>query len=211
MSGFHFIHPMSPQKRKAKPWVIVDIETNGLDAGKYVFGVMMYDNGEYEVHHDPVTLRDSLEAYAPCIVYAHNAFGFDLWAFYTRDEIKQSVKLWKGTKLLMVRVNKVEWRDSKDLMQMRLSDIGDALGMPKGETPIEYILGTVEEVRQEDIDYCVLDCRILLSALLMLRDQYQDWCGADYPVDLPLTIASLAYRVWSSTEWPEHWGYFKDE
>ena len=213
MSKFHFIHPQKPIKKKqGKRRLVVDIETNGLDAGAYVFGVTMdMDSDEYWVHEDPVAQRDQLEEFAPATVYAHNAFGFDFWAFYNKAEVKQASKMWKGSRLLSVKVNHVEWRDSKDLMPMRLSSIGDALGMPKGITPEEYILGTVTEIKQEHIDYCVLDCRILVAALNGLESEFASWCGLPAgSVELPRTVASMAYRAWSNIYWPEHWGYEND-
>jgi len=206
---FHFIHPQKPIAKKNKEQFVVDIETRGLDAGEYMFGVMMnMDTGDYWVHMDPVALRDQLEASQPAVVYAHNAFGFDFWAFYNKDEVKQAPKMWKGSRLLSVKINNVEWRDSKDLMPMRLASIGDALGMPKGQTPEEYILGTVTEVTQEHIDYCVLDCRILVAALNGLEAEFATWCGLTAgSVELPRTVASMAYRAWSNVYWPTHWGY----
>lgn len=211
--SFHFIHPQKPISSKGKTKLVVDIETNGLDAGNYVFGVTMHmGTGEHWVFTDPISQRDHFEEFAPAIVFAHNAFGFDYWAFYNKEETKQATKMWKGSKLLSVNVNKIEWRDSKDLMPMRLSDIGDSLNMPKGITPEEYILGTVTEVTQEHIDYCVLDCRILVEALNLLEIEFAEWCGVPPgSIDLPRTVASLAYRTWSTISWPDHWGYEKEE
>ena len=211
--SFHFIHPQKPQKKTSAKRLIVDIETNGLNAGNYVFGVLMdMDTGEHWVHRNPLALRSQLEGFAPAVCYAHNAFGFDAWAFYNKMEVKNAQKLWKGSKLLSFKVEGIEWRDSTDLMAMRLGSIGDALGFPKGITPEEYILGTVTEVKQEDIDYCVQDCEILRQALLQLERSFGEWCGkAPGTTQLPRTAASLAYRVWSSMSWPEHWGYANDK
>ena len=145
-----------------------------------------------------------LEGFAPAVVYAHNAFGFDAWAFYNKLEVKDAQKLWKGSKLLSFKIAGIEWRDSTDLMAMRLGQIGDSLGLPKGETPEEYILGTVEKVTQEHIDYCVLDCEILRQSLLGLESEFAGWCGKPAgSVQLPRTAASMAYRVWSSMSWPD--------
>ena len=60
MSKFHFIHPQKPiSKKQGKRRFVVDIETNGLDAGAYVFGVTMdMDTDEYWVHEDPVAHPD---------------------------------------------------------------------------------------------------------------------------------------------------------
>ena len=209
--SFHFIHPQKPVKSKSKTKLVIDIETQGLDAGAYVFGVTMdMETGEHWVFTDAIEQRDHFEQFAPAIVYAHNAFGFDFWAFYNKEEVKQASKMWKGSKLLTVKVNNIEWRDSKDLMPMRLGDIGDALGMPKGITPEEYILGTVTEIKQDHIDYCVLDCRILVAALNALELEFAEWCNLPPgSVDLPRTVASLAYRTWSTISWPETWGYEK--
>jgi len=210
--SFHFIHPQKAQKASSGKRFIIDIETNGLNAGNYVFGVLMdVDTGEHWVHLDPLELRAQLEGFSPAIVYAHNAFGFDAWAFYNKMEVKNAQKLWKGSKLLSFKIAGIEWRDSTDLMQMRLSSIGDALGFPKGITPEEYILGTVTEVKPEHIEYCVQDCEILRQALTSLETSFAQWCSrTPGSVQLPRTAASLAYRVWSSTSWPDGWGYERD-
>lgn len=210
--SFHFIHPQKPQKKGPGSRYIIDIETNGLNAGNYVFGVLMnVDTGEHWVHRNPLALRTQLESFAPAIVYAHNAFGFDAWAFYSKMEVKNAQKLWKGSKLLSFKIEGIEWRDSTDLMSMRLASIGDALGFPKGITPEEYILGTVKEVTAEHIEYCVQDCEILRQALMSLETSFSEWCHKPIgTVQLPRTAASLAYRVWSSTSWPKHWGYERD-
>ena len=130
--SFHFIHPQKPQKKTSAKRLIVDIETNGLNAGNYVFGVLMdMDTGEHWVHRNPLALRSQLEGFAPAVCYAHNAFGFDAWAFYNKMEVKNAQKLWKGSKLLSFKVEGIEWRDSTDLMAMRLGSIGDALGFRK--------------------------------------------------------------------------------
>lgn len=209
---FHFIHPQNPQKMQKVRRFVVDIETNGLNAGNYVFGVLMdMDSAEHWVHHDALELRSQLEGFAPAIVYAHNAFGFDAWAFYNKLEVKAAQKLWKGSKLLSFKIAGVEWRDSTDLMGMRLAQIGDSLGLPKGETPEEYILGTVEEVTPEHIEYCVLDCEILRQSLLGLEAEFTGWCNkAPGSIQLPRTAASMSYRVWSTLSWPDGWGYSKD-
>ena len=209
---FHFIHPQNPQRMQNVRRFVVDIESNGLNAGNYVFGVLMdMDSAEHWVHHDALELRAQLEGFAPAVVYAHNAFGFDAWAFYNKLEVKDAQKLWKGSKLLSFKIAGIEWRDSTDLMAMRLGQIGDSLGLPKGETPEEYILGTVEKVTQEHIDYCVLDCEILRQSLLGLEAEFTGWCSKPVgSVQLPRTAASMSYRVWSTMAWPDGWGYSKD-
>jgi hypothetical protein len=78
--------------------------------------------------------------------------------------------------------------------------------MAKGITPQEYIDGTVTEVTQEAIDYCYLDCEILVAFLNRLRLLYAELLRMPVEqVTLPLTAASMAYRIWCARFWPDEW------
>ena len=80
--------------------------------------------------------------------------------------------------------------------------------MPKGETPIDFIQGNEREINNLDIEYCLRDCRILGRALIELHDFYAENMGKTRETTaLPLTIASISYRLWSHNSWPENWGW----
>jgi len=104
-------------------------------------------------------------------------------------------------------VNGVMYRDSKHLIPLPLSKVAKSVDMEKGITPQEYIDGTVTEITQEAIDYCLLDVRILSSALRRLKELYADLINRNVnEIELPYTTASMAYRIYCIPgSWPEHW------
>ena len=205
-----FASAMGKRKWKRIVW---DIETWGLDARNFAFACSIaVETGEERTFYSAGEARDYFESQAPCLVYAHNQFGFDAWSLMSKVEAKEAKKIAMGTNIYELTLNRVRYRDTKHLFPMKLSDLGAALGFPKGETPEDYITGKRREITPEDVAYCKQDCRILVRAINDLEASVAEWIGR--PVSetvLPLTTASLAYRVWSETSWPEHWGYWKND
>jgi len=195
-------------KRKMKRFVW-DIETWGLDARNFAFACVINIDTDEEMYFDNTTdLRGYFESQAPCAVYAHNSHGFDTFSIIGKEEAYNAKKIAMGTRIYELTINKVRYRDTKHLFPMRLSQLGDALGFPKGETPEDYVIGNRREITAEDIEYCYQDCRILVRAINNMESLAADWIGKDVSkVAIPLTTASMAYRVWSETAWPEHWGW----
>tara|TARA_R110002012_G_C11674432_1_gene613475 strand:- start:9904 stop:11721 length:1818 start_codon:yes stop_codon:yes gene_type:complete len=195
-------------KRKMKRFVW-DIETWGLDARNFAFACVINIDTDEEMYFDNTTdLRGYFESQAPCAVYAHNSHGFDTFSIIGKEEAYNAKKIAMGTRIYELTINKVRYRDTKHLFPMKLSQLGDALGYPKGETPEDYITGNRREITSEDIEYCYQDCRILVRAINNMESLAAEWIGKDVSkVAIPLTTASMAYRVWSETCWPEHWGW----
>ena len=196
-------------KRRYKR-IVWDIETWGLDARNFAFGASIYvETGEEKIFFKPEDARAYFESEAPCVVYAHNQFGFDLWSIVSKQQALEAKKIAAGTNLYEITINRVRYRDTKHLFPLRLGQLGAALGFPKGETPEDYITGNRRKITKEDIEYCVQDCRILVKALKDLETNVAEWVGKPVnQVALPLTTASLAYRIWSETCWPEDWGWW---
>ena len=118
--------------------------------------------------------REFLEERAPCIAYAHNGSSFDVLGILSERELYEAKKVASGTKVFEYKVNGVMYRDSKHLIPLPLSKVAKSVDMEKGITPQEYIDGTVTEITQEAIDYCLLDVRILSAALRRLKELYAD-------------------------------------
>jgi len=211
IESYHRMFARNVGKRKGRR-LVWDIETWGLDARNFAFAcVIDVATGEEWTFHSATEAREHFESLAPCIVYAHNQFGFDAFSIMDKQEALEAKKVAMGTNIYELTLNKVRYRDTKHLFPMRLSDLGDALGFPKGETPEDYITGNRREVTEEDIEYCLQDCRILVRAINDLEQNVAEWIGRPVAeVALPLTTASLAYRVWSETCWPEHWGWWRN-
>ena len=210
IESYHRMFARNVGKRKGRR-LVWDIETWGLDARNFAFAcVIDVATGEEWTFHSATEAREHFESLAPCIVYAHNQFGFDAFSIMSKQEALEAKKVAMGTNIYELTLNKVRYRDTKHLVPMRLSDLGDALGFPKGETPEDYITGNRREVTEEAIEYCLQDCRILVRAINDLEQNVAEWIGRPVAeVALPLTTASLAYRVWSETCWPEHWGWWR--
>ena len=209
MSSKHWIRASGAAKPYEGKVFVYDIETWGLNSQAFAFGCSRNINtGEEEIFYSPELARSYFEENAPCIVYAHNSFGFDLFSILNLEEAYQARKIAQGTNIYEIRHNKVKYRDSKHLFPMKLSALGDSFKMPKGETPIDFIEGNVREINQQDIEYCLLDCRILARGIIDIHDFYASSMGMSrHDTALPLTIASISYRIWCATSWPEHWGW----
>ena len=209
MSSKHWIRASGAAKPYAGKVFVYDIETWGLNSQAFAFGCSRNINtGEEEVFNSPEAARLHFEENAPCIVYSHNSFGFDLFSILNMEEAYQARKIAQGTNIYEIRHNKVKYRDSKHLFPMKLSALGDSFKMPKGETPIDFIEGNVREITEQDISYCLLDCRILARGIIDIHDFYASSMGMSrHDTALPLTIASISYRIWCATSWPEHWGW----
>ena len=85
---------VTPGKLSMEPMWVYDIETNGLDARKFVLGCAI-NVGTGERYHDlnAKSFREFLERKAEesptetIICYGHNASKFDLLGLYDRDEL----------------------------------------------------------------------------------------------------------------------------
>lgn len=151
---------------------------------------------------------DKLPTTKKHIFYAHNSHKFDTLALYSAEEIIDSPKCMAGNVLYTLQPQKnLEFRDSMHMLAAPLKAYG-----AKGITPAKFIdeenadFGNQLAITDEDLDYCRLDVNILREAIVTMRGAYQEWTGKD-DADLPLTSASLAYRVWCARSWPESWGY----
>ena len=216
----HFIRRASLKEKKPSLRFAFDIETDGLDARKCVLACLQnIDTGDQytfytfqEVRNFLYEQRNNLilatgNEQEKVIVFAHNGWKYDFLGLWSVDEIKQAEKIDRKGRILVCTIDGIECRDYKSLVAEPLSKIGEALGYPKGITPMKFKLGTVSQdgITDEDIKYCLQDVEILSKAVLSLERTFQQWCHSPVPLELPLTTASMAYKVWSARFWPEHW------
>ena len=221
MSKSHFIRRIMPTRKKQSLRFTLDIETWGLDARKLAFGVIQnVDTLEQYVFYsfsdckqwiqekrkEYMEINGINEKDARVLVYAHNGWKYDYLGLFTINEIKQADKIDSKGRILVATIDNIEYRDYKTLVQVSLSKIGEALGYPKGFTPMKFRIGDESQgITQEDIDYCIQDCRILSEAIKSLEATYKEWTNSPHDLELPLTTASMAYRVWCSKYWPSNW------
>jgi len=194
-----------------------DIESWGLNPRNVAFIIVkperqytkdMPEEWIFGSHESMREWIDSLPSTKNHIFYAHNSHKFDTLAIYTAEEIIDSPKCMAGNVIYTLQPRKnLEFRDSMHILSAPLRAYG-----AKGETPIKFIdeddpdFGNQLSITTQDIDYCRLDVDILREAILTMREAYRDWTGKE-DADLPLTAASLAYRVWCAKSWPENWSF----
>ena len=216
--NYHTIHKLGPTKlRGALRWYFLDIETWGLDPRPQAFAfacVSNLDGSKREVFYDPMIMRLWLEEEAKSgqiVVYAHNGHRYDYLSMMTAEEIATSKKVMVGTKVIEITINNVKYRDSITCLPMSIDKMGDAFQMPKGITPEAFKTGSRRAITELDIEYCWRDIDIMIKGLSSLMVSYHELWGAkinsvnEAVFDLPLTAASVAYRVWSQKAWPQHW------
>jgi len=194
-----------------------DIESWGLNPRNVAFIVVkperqytkdMPEEWIFGSHEDMRKWVDSLPTTKKHIFYAHNSHKFDTLALYTAEEIIDSPKCMAGSTIYTLQPRKnLEFRDSMHILSAPLRAYG-----AKGVTPAKFIdednpdYGNQLAITDEDLDYCRLDVDILRDSIITMREAYRDWVGKE-DADLPLTAASLAYRVWCAKSWPEQWSY----
>jgi len=140
------------------------------------------------------------------VFYAHNGNAFDIYALFSARECADMKKVASDSRVFsFVYRDNIQFRDSLHLLAAPLSAYG-----AKGTTPAKFIqdshpdFGRADSITKSDIDYCRLDVDILRDAMTTLLSLYREWTGVD-DADLPLTCASMAYRVWCARSWPDEW------
>ena len=192
-----------------------DIESWGLNPKNVAFMMVMPEKRYHKRMKDEYLFNtgeemlewvDRLPKSFHHIFYAHNGNAFDIYALFDAHQLADMKKLANPSTVFSFEYRKnVIFRDSRHLLSAPLSAYG-----AKGITPKKFIdsndpdFGNRDSITTEDVDYCRLDVVILREAIMTLRSLYRDWCGKS-DADLPLTAASMAYRVWCARFWPEEW------
>ena len=206
----HRIIQTVPAKAKGETVYAYDTETPGLNAVNAVLWCAVnVGTGAEHTFYDRESFREFIESEAPCIAYAHNGNGFDLFGCLTKQECYQARKISSGTKMFEVEFNGVKYRDTRHLFPYSLAQLAKTVSMEKGITPAKFLTGKPiarEDITAEDVEYCLIDVRVLAAALTRFKELFASLVGkSPLLVDLPLTTASAAYKVWCAQSWPEHW------
>lgn len=194
----------SKNKLKRKLWKIAayDIETWGLNANKFALGVCMWQEKDGEINEKVFFDKESMtqfmisRRFKGYRWYAHNGGSYDMIGLFGNYLNNENFKvLINSGRLISATYSKNKYKifflDSLNIFNSSLAKIGQALGKEKGITPQKFISGIEEELTEEDIYYCKLDVDILLTALI----KFNDWLFNTYGVNLALTIASTAQKV----------------
>lgn len=196
------VRVMKREKNEEYRFGTFDIETWGLDATKFAFGVCMWQNKErkfeQKVFFDNEAMIEFMisNKFKGYKWYAHNAGKFDLIGLlgnYLEDP-RFKVVINSGRLISMKhKANNIQFIDSLNLFNISLENIGKAMNLPKGITPEKFIIGDrSEEITKEDIDYCIRDTQILLLAII----KFNEMIFNEFGTNIGLTIASTAQKVW---------------
>jgi len=186
-----------------------DIETWGLNAKRFAFGVVQWissynDENDYKVEERIFYNKNEManflltDTFMNYMIYSHNGGKFDLIGLYENYLIDDrfEVLMNDGRFIYMKFKEKdITFVDSMNIFPMGLPVIGKSLGFRKFETPIKFLDGLEEEgLNDEDIEYCRRDVGILIKAILY----FQNLIYKQFHVNLKLTIASTAQRIWNT-------------
>ena len=198
-----------------------DIESWGLNPKNVAFIVVMPERAYHKRMKEEYVFQtgqemrawvDGLPKSFRHVFYAHNGNNFDIYALFNAQELVDMPKLANPSTVFQFQYgSNVLFRDSYQLLSAPLSAYG-----AKGITPAKFIesdhpdFGRIESINEEDLNYCRLDVEILRDALTTLKGLYREWTGLNN-AGLPLTAASMAYRVWCARFWPEEWTWTHKE
>lgn len=149
---------------------VLDVETNGLEAtpDKFLFCCMVgYNFGKIFYSTDEIKKELSKKKYRHKYIFAHNA-EYDFTAIF--GNIKQNLD--KGAifsqRFMLARRNQVNFADSYNIFPTSVKEIGDAVGLKKGEIDEKLKKGTLKKIEKKHIDYCFRDCEIIYKALMKI-------------------------------------------
>lgn len=148
-------------------------------------------------------------------LFAHN-LSFDLEKTFGKDgntlDNKQFTLISAGTRLIKAIYR---FKDNKRLTLLdtlnlvpatSLANIGESLGYKKFKTPEKWLTGEpVNDINQDDIDYCRRDCEIVLKIL----DVYATILSP-FKLKLKVTVGANAKAVWKAIHLKE-FGMFVNE
>lgn len=112
------------------------------------------------------SFMEKLMSMSDSIIYFHNLkFDFSYIHYYLiKNDIDYSICEKKGT-IYNVKINNVELRDSMNFMPMSLREVGEKYCEVYHKTSIDYEVDYDHVATQEEIDYCINDCRVLEEGL----------------------------------------------
>lgn len=109
------------------------------------------------------------------VVYFHNLkFDFSYLQYYLiKNNIKYELLEKKGT-IYQVKVFSLKIRDSMNFLPMSLKDVGEKYCENYKKTSIDYNVSEGHIATQEEIDYCINDCRVLEEGLTNYLNELED-------------------------------------
>lgn len=202
------MHPRQGRKRRRK-YVVYDIETWGLDAKKFAFGVT-YDGLDFKVFYDPKEMWAYMRSrrWRGHTWYAHNAL-YDAHAFLDNVLIDLEKPIVDGGRLIIGKIhsgkNTIKFSDSMCYFNTSLEKLGESIGVPKGKTPDKFKKGVPCEITEEDVEYCRQDCRVVYEAIKLFDEVVRNIAH----VEPGLTVSSTAMSDYRQNHQPNV--FFRNE
>ena len=218
MGGYRVLERQKARKESDKVrFYYWDIESWGLNPSDPAFIMVMPEKRYHKNMKEEYYFKDGASMLAWIdklpksyrhVFYAHNGNKFDIYALFDTEAIIDMPKLANPSTVFQFQYGQnVFFKDSLQLLSAPLASYG-----AKGITPKKFIdpndpdYGNKDSITEQDIEYCRQDVVILRDAITTLRSLYQEWVGMEN-AGLPLTCASMAYRVWCSRYWPSEWSF----
>jgi len=183
------LRPEKPKKDISKlkyNFFVFDTETTKLEPmpKNFVFGVIYGFNYKKVIYSVEEFINEFNEPrYKNKYVFAHNA-EFDLLTIFGNVITKIDNKAIFNGKFITAKYNNITFGDSLNIYPSSVEKIGLMLGSEKHENKKVKTEGLkFDNITNDDIEYCIQDCRIIYKALLSIFEDIGT---------IKLTIASLA-------------------
>lgn len=127
--------------------------------GVYLWAIV---SGSYEKHGFTIESFIELIKTMSGTIYFHNLkFDFSYIHYYCLEHNIDVKILEKGGQLYQVKLFDVDLRDSMNFLPMTLKEIGENYNEKYQKTSIDYNVNNGHKATQQEIDYCINDCRVL--------------------------------------------------
>ena len=181
-----------------------DFETTQPDENNFVeVYLWAIVKGRYSEYGENIeSFINLLKSMKKATIYFHNLrFDFSYIQYYLiKNNIEYKV-LEKTGVIYQVKVFDVELRDSLNFMPMTLKEVGENYCKIYKKTSIDYNVSKGHKASQEEIVYCINDCRVLeegLSNYLKTLEEVLTNAGAERSVKLlkkKLTNAGISFEA----------------
>lgn len=153
---------MASQGALNKPFAVFDIEA--LDWSRFRVAQFLTSDGDAVRCDTPERLAHEVMRFQGR-VFAHYGGRYDFFFLPEPSSIALS-----GSGILRAQLGKAQMYDSWFLFQMKLAQLGKAVGVEKYEGKSDHIADLSDD---ETADHCLNDCRVLVAGL----QSHREWCA----------------------------------
>lgn len=187
---------------KSKNFYFADFETTTMQDGQVKVYLWCILAGDYCYTGDSIeSFLDHIKDMS-CIIVFHNLkFDFSYIHYYLLNHNDHVDILEKKGIIYSVRWHDVEFRDSMNFMPMTLKEVGENYCTKYQKTSIDYNVDFNHVATEEEIEYCINDCRVLeegfnnyFSTLKSVLDE-AGCVNASKKIMRKLTNAGIAFEA----------------